>query len=161
METTSAHPEALYKIMIVEDSRELLHVWRILFRTSTHFLLRCHSTGTAAVESVKDGFIPDLLITDYHLGDMKGLQVMDEIKKFAPKLETILVTGNTEDEALIKLASEGKIELFFKPVRFSDLVLKVRNILTLDIVAIQDEAESRAKSSIPIAVPFERFNFRS
>lgn len=111
----------LKKILLVEDSEELLKVWVALFKTMPDYAVKAVSKGSTAIELFEDGFEPDILITDFYLGDCTGIDLIKRLKKYSPQLRSIVVTGNQEDETLKKWARESQIDLLIKPVKFKQL----------------------------------------
>lgn len=109
------------KILFVEDSEDLLKVWLTLFSMNADFLVKGVGRGASALEMVEGGFCPDVLVTDYYLGDCNGVELISKLKPIAPKMKIIVITGNHEDEGLKKMASQGAISLLIKPVRFKQL----------------------------------------
>lgn len=109
------------KVMIIEDSEELVEVWRTLFRATTNYKLRCCLSGQAAREAIHGGFKPNLVITDYYLGDSTGVELFNELKVSLPDTKFVMVTGNHEDEEMLRLHQSGSFPLLLKPVKFDTL----------------------------------------
>lgn len=89
----------------------------------------------AALESFLDARSkPSLLITDYAMGKMNGLELVDRCKAVKPDLKSILISGTAGAE--IMLDSEVKVDRFVgKPYQPSSLAELVRQVLGLDAAA--------------------------
>lgn len=109
------------KLLIVEDAEDLLDVWTSLLGIGDKYTIKAVAQGTTAVEIVESGFHPDLLITDYFLGELTGLELVEKIRHLVDDLEVIVATGNHDNRALTEMADNGDIRLLIKPVRFTDL----------------------------------------
>ncbi|MHA0798505.1 response regulator [Gilvimarinus sp. F26214L] len=117
------------KVLIVEDAEDLLDVWLSLLRLSGKYVVKAVSKGTTAVELVRSGFHPNVLITDFFLGDANGIQVADQVRSICESVGVIVATGNNDNEALAERAEAGEIELLIKPVRFRDLTASIDELL--------------------------------
>ena len=51
-----------------------------------------------------DGERPALLVTDYVMGAMNGLELIEECKKYHPKLRTILLSGTVSESYVHKFS---------------------------------------------------------
>jgi CheY-like chemotaxis protein len=115
-------------VMCVEDSPELRLVWRRLFQAAGYHL-RQFETAQAALASIEADGAPDVLITDYFLPDMNGLDLLREARSRQPGLPGILVTGNREDELGRTVASIERLRYLPKPVKFKVLEQAIGELL--------------------------------
>jgi DNA-binding NtrC family response regulator len=77
---------------------------------------------------------PALLITDYAMGKMNGLELIEKCKAVKPGLKSILISGTAGAE--IVLDSGVKVDRFIgKPYQPSNLADLVRHVLALDPAA--------------------------
>ena len=113
------------RLLVVEDSRDLIQVWRTLFRMSTDYKVKYCLSGAAAKEIMESGFIPDVVLTDYYLGDTNGIDLIDWIKLKIPQVKFIMLTGNHEDEKISKCHQYGCFCLLHKPVKFQMIKRKI------------------------------------
>lgn len=114
------HTFADFKVVVVEDSEDLLVVWRALFRKAKIAARFC-STAKAALSVVEHDFLPDLIMTDFYLPDMTGLELIDVVRSRWTTIDCMLVTGNT-DEPFIQAVRAAGVPLVSKPVRFPALL---------------------------------------
>jgi CheY-like chemotaxis protein len=81
-----------------------------------------------AIRKSKDSF--DLVITDYAMPQMTGVELAQEIRRMGFNMPIILCTGNNEQIALEKVRGSGITELAAKPLNkkeFSHIVQKTIN----------------------------------
>ena len=71
----------------------------------------------------------DLLITDFTMPKMTGLELTSEVKKIIPNLPIILCTGFNANVSEDKIKAAGIDELVLKPVARNDLAVVVRKAL--------------------------------
>jgi CheY-like chemotaxis protein len=71
---------------------------------------------------------PDLLLTDFDMGSMNGLELTEHCRRTLPELKVVLVSGTVEAAAV--LSHPVKINEFLsKPYRPKDLAALVRTLL--------------------------------
>ena len=70
----------------------------------------------------------DVVITDIMLPGMDGLELTDRIKKRF-EIDVIVMTGYSGDYSYEEAISKGASDFVFKPVRFEELLLRLRRVL--------------------------------
>lgn len=70
----------------------------------------------------------DVVITDIMLPGMDGLELTDRIKK-NHEIDVIVMTGYSGDYSYEEAISKGASDFVFKPVRFEELLLRLRRVL--------------------------------
>lgn len=70
----------------------------------------------------------DLLLTDIQMGEMDGLELMDELKRRGIQVPTIVVTGYGDRATLVRLLRRGCVDYLDKPVTPGTLVSKVQSV---------------------------------
>ena len=70
----------------------------------------------------------DVVITDIMLPGMDGLELTDRIKKNYD-IDVIVMTGYSGDYSYEEAISKGASDFVFKPVRFEELLLRLRRVL--------------------------------
>ena len=82
---------AQIQILIVDDEplirKSLYEIMRI-----EGYRVQMAETGEAALGILKKEHI-DVVVTDFQLPKMTGIQLLEEVKRWSPKTEVILVTG--------------------------------------------------------------------
>lgn len=107
------------KLLVVEDSEDLVAVWKILFRESG-FNARFASTGSAALAMVEQGYRPDVVITDYYLPDKTGFEVVEGMRERGIEAQCLMITGN-KDAAFADAARAKGVHILYKPAKFDDI----------------------------------------
>lgn len=117
-------------LYVVDDERPLLDLTSTLLEAEG-FRVICF----ASAESAFDAFAsasrrPDVLITDYAMGLMNGMQLIEACRCIAPEQKTLLVSGTVEPDVFIE--SEIKPDDFLrKPFGALEFIERVRRLLDL------------------------------
>jgi len=86
-----------YKILIVDDDKFLLDMYSVKFEQSG-FEVNASLGSTEAIAKLKDGFLPDVILTDVLMPAMSGFEFLSEIKKggLAKDAKTIILSNMGE-----------------------------------------------------------------
>ena len=113
-------------VFVVDDEPMLLELADIIIK-SMGFEVRTFLDPEIALKE----FIaapPDLVITDYAMGRMNGMDLIRECRRFNPDQKIILVSG-TVDEYVFANAIFRPDRFMAKPYQFSDFSDCIREVL--------------------------------
>jgi CheY-like chemotaxis protein len=117
------------KIMVVDDQEAVLKVTKKILDT-LGYTVSIFSSSREAFEcfsSAPDAF--DLIITDFAMPSMTGMELCAEVKKQRGNMPIILCTGYGEKFTDKDVAKAGFSAWFTKPVSLKNLASTVRNVL--------------------------------
>jgi CheY-like chemotaxis protein len=120
-----------YKILIVEDQREVSRLLRTALETLEHKMevVEIPSGEEAILYSSRNPV--DLLVSDYRLPGMTGIELMVKVRKYHPEMKVILITGQTDPKVRKDVAEAGADAFFIKPVPIADFLDAVERHLGL------------------------------
>lgn len=83
--------------------------------------------GPAALAALAAGQPIDLMITDYSMPEMTGLDLIRQVRITHPTLPVFLLTGYADDQVAQTLVAltDGNGVLLHKPIRLQDLVNRI------------------------------------
>ena len=116
-----------HKILIVDDGKDFREAFRE-FLALFGYQVQEASDGREALDLLRRPHGIALVLLDVHLPGSNGLEVLTEIKKIAPKVSIIFLTGyNAQDiEASVPQGHiQGCIEKTTDPDRMKALIEKV------------------------------------
>jgi DNA-binding response OmpR family regulator len=122
---------ASHRILIVEDQREVSRLLRSALDTLEYKLeiVEIPSGEEAILDSSKNDV--HLLVSDYRLPGMSGIELMKKVRKNHPKAKVILITGQTDPKVRREVAEAGADAFFIKPVLIADFLDSVERHLGL------------------------------
>ncbi len=116
------------RILVVDDEADIRTVLRAFLKAWGYEVIVAES-GPAALERTKDlaGKL-DLLITDFRMPSMNGIELEQQMRSRHPELKVLYMSGDLEE-----LAKNRKFEIaanfIAKPFQSGDLAMKVSDIL--------------------------------
>jgi two-component system NtrC family response regulator len=69
-----------------------------------------------------------MILLDYKMPGMDGMQVLKEVKKINPEIDVIIITAYGTIETAVEAMKEGAIDYITKPVEFDDLLIHVDRV---------------------------------
>ncbi|HEY6552231.1 MAG TPA: sigma-54 dependent transcriptional regulator [Vicinamibacteria bacterium] len=112
-----------YRVLVAEDEATFaLTVGRYLQKRG-HEVKVC-PTGKAALRSLATAEW-DVLLLDLKLPDAEGVDILAQVKKDHPDLQTIIVTGFANVESAIETMRMGAFDYLTKPPNFDELGMRV------------------------------------
>ncbi|MDR4988873.1 MAG: sigma-54 dependent transcriptional regulator [Bacteroidales bacterium] len=141
------------KILVIEDdpvSRTL--VSEILKKSGFQAIVA--KNGPEGIELAANNK-PDLVITDYQMPGMTGVEVLSRLKELNPLLPVIMLTAYGDASLTIKSMQSGAFDFIEKPINPKELVQVVRNGLKASeniYTSEQSDGDQRRKKDENIMV---------
>jgi DNA-binding NtrC family response regulator len=117
------------KILVVDDED--------IIRESLSYILNKEkydvdeaANGKIAFDMLKDKSY-DLVITDLEMPEMKGIELLEEIKKLNVQTNTIVITAYGSVDTAIAALRSGASDYILKPVEFDELLIKVKKLFEI------------------------------
>ena len=115
------------KIVVVDDDETLISTLKTLFYMEEFSNAEFFTDPKLALCYLKDN-VPDLVISDFMMPVMNGLEFLSEVNKLYPEVSKILLTGYADKENAIRAINEvGLYKYITKPWENDDLILNVKN----------------------------------
>ncbi|MFA5861960.1 MAG: response regulator [Candidatus Thermoplasmatota archaeon] len=117
-------------VLLVDDELDIRDSLKLLLEAGIENIeVATAESGAIALDTLSHRTI-DLIITDYKMPGMNGLEFLGHAQKIAPKVPRILVTAFPDLEIAIKAINEAGIENFFtKPFEPDQVLGVVRELL--------------------------------
>ncbi len=114
-------------IVVVDDEKIVTSAFKTLLKVEGFSNAYFFNNPEEALEFLKSN-TPDLVISDFLMPEMNGLEFLSEVKKMYPEVSKILLTGYADKENAIRAINEvGLYRYIEKPWDNDDLILNIRN----------------------------------
>ena len=112
------------RLLLVDDEESFVNV--LLKRlTKRHIHVTPALNGTEALQHMRHGDF-DVAMLDLKMEGMDGIEVLKILRKMAPELPVIMLTGHGCQISAQDALANGAFDYLSKPYDFEDLLLKIR-----------------------------------
>jgi response regulator of citrate/malate metabolism len=133
------------QVMIIEDDETAIKIYERFTQKIDGFqVVATTSTGKQALELI-NVFTPDLILLDVFLPDIKGTDLLWEIRKQLRSVDIILITADNDVETVSEAIRGGAFSYLMKPImidKFLETLEKYKEtrlaLLTLTTVGQDD-----------------------
>jgi DNA-binding NtrC family response regulator len=115
------------KILIAEDEkiqRDLLEG----FLEKEGFSVEAVGNGREVLQRLQEDFF-DIVLVDYKMPELDGLQTLREIRKLYPDLPLIMMTAYGTVETAVASMKEGALDYLTKPIDLDELLLMLQKVI--------------------------------
>jgi two-component system, response regulator, stage 0 sporulation protein F len=132
-------------VLLVDDQRDIVRLLHSSLQTLGHELdiIDAPSGEEALLEASLRKI--DLLIADYLLPGISGVELMRKIRARNPTLKVIFITGMTERKARTEMLNAGAVAMFDKPIPLADFLDAVERSLGLVRTIFPPESSREAE----------------
>ena len=117
------------KIFIIEDETSIIQLVQHNLKKNG-FVVSSSENGNDGLKELKK-FQPDLLLLDWMLPDLSGIEICKNIRKdnSFKNLPVIMLTAKGEEEDKIKGLDSGVDDYLTKPFSFNELMARIKAVL--------------------------------
>lgn len=150
-------------VLILDDDADFNSLLTDIFEQAD-YIVSSLEDPTEAIEVFRNTEY-DLVVTDFRMPEMSGIEFMKAIKKIKPEVPIIMVSGYLENDTIRELISEGVGGVFLKPLNIFSLLERTSELIAEAKRASEsaDGAQENRESTASRTGEFSRpgFDFRS
>jgi len=121
-----------YLIFVVEDNKLYNQLIVGHLSKSGYANVKSFTSGKECIDAIKNKEVPNIVIQDYFMNDMNGIEVFQKIKKLVPKTEFIFLTANENVEVAVSTMRLGAYDYVIKDsVALDKVVNKIQKIIKI------------------------------
>jgi len=80
----------------------------------------------------------DIVITDIEMPEMRGVELLDRIRRETPEALVVIITAFGSIETAVAALRKGAADYVLKPINFDDLLHRVKKLLEFRAVSIEN-----------------------
>jgi two-component system, NtrC family, response regulator AlgB len=136
------------KLLIVDDERNIRRSLTTFFESLGHEV-RAAENGTQAVALLAETQF-DLVLTDFKMAEMTGLELLREIKRRSPESLVILMTAYATVENAVEAMKSGAYDYVTKPFSLEQIQHTVDRALHVGLLTAENRALRGAIDEEPL-----------
>ena len=114
-----------FKVLLVDDELEFLETL-VKRLTKRGLNITMASSGEEALAVIREKKF-DVSVLDVRMPGMDGIETLREMKKIAPLMEVIMLTGHASVEVAIEGKELGAFDYLMKPMDIDELFYKLQD----------------------------------
>lgn len=124
------------KILVVDDEQ--------IIRESLSFILKQEGFTVDEASNGKEALAKHeidpytLIITDIEMPEMKGVELLKQIRTRTPEAMVVIITAFGSVETAIQALREGAADYLLKPINFDDLLYRVKKLLEYRALVLEN-----------------------
>ena len=121
------------KILVIDDVASMRHVTKSILLIADYTNVKQAKDGEEALGVLQNEAF-DLIICDWEMPNMSGLELLIEIKKNEKIKDTpfLMLTSNTDESKVDIALKKGANDYVIKPIQPSILLEKINNCLSIN-----------------------------
>ncbi len=126
------------KIVVVDDEADICFLLK-RFLSKNDFIVETAQNGKdglALIESIS----PDLVMTDFRLGDITGTELLTTIKSKRPNVPVLIITGYSDIKVAVNVMKLGAYDYITKPLFPDEILVTVKKAIA-DAEASENEQQ--------------------
>jgi len=116
-----------YKILIVDDEPTILESGKMILEDEGYKVMTA-SNGRKAIDILETNSI-QLVLTDFKMPNLNGLQLLKWIRKFDPDLPVFMITSYVNRSIQGIARRIGAREFMLKPIDYSELIERIEETI--------------------------------
>jgi DNA-binding NtrC family response regulator len=124
------------RILVVDDEQ--------IIRESLSFILKKEGYTVEEATNGRDALDKhashsyDIIITDIEMPEMRGVELLRQIRQRTPQTLVVIVTAFGSVETAVQALREGAADYILKPINFDDLLYRVKKLCDYHALAIEN-----------------------
>ena len=117
----------MQRILVIDDDTDICLLLR-RFLTKNNYEVAIAHDGNSGLTLLQE-FRPDLVMTDFRLGDMDGGTILSKIKEKFPSIPVLIITGYSDIKIAVNVMKLGAYDYITKPLFPDEILLTIKKAL--------------------------------
>lgn len=126
------------QILLIDDDADLVELFADML-SHDGFEVQTAQTFQAAIELIRNGYVPDAMVVDFWIGNEDPTAFLDAVRADYPEIPFLVISGGRDALSLEMTQAvadiSGAIVFLQKPFRRAELTGALTNVLAADKTA--------------------------
>jgi DNA-binding response OmpR family regulator len=114
-------------IFFIDDSPMITQFLTIFFEKN--YNVYSYHNPLDAIEDIKNGLYPDIVVTDFDMPELNGLEFIKAVRQAACYIPVIVVSGMRESKYRLNCLEAGADDFMAKPFHPAELEIRINKLL--------------------------------
>jgi DNA-binding NtrC family response regulator len=116
------------RVFLIDDDEDILRLYSLVFELNGLTVVGSANNGKKAIEMLQDSIAkPDVIIIDYHMPIMNGIDTAKIISKINDSYKIVMISA---DPSVKEIANSNGITKFYeKPHNIQELCQKIKDFI--------------------------------
>lgn len=115
------------KLLVIDDNPDFAESMRALLQIRG-YEVRCYFSGQDFLRQVHAVSDDDVIITDYYLPDVNGIELVKQARAQRPRVAAILLTGSRENGIAKAARDVADCRVEYKPLDYDSLERSIQQV---------------------------------
>ena len=140
--TPVEHEPAGINILVVDDSISMRHFLHQEL-TKEGFLVCTAENGRNALEIIKNGNIPNLILSDVYMPEMSGIELCEALhgNPLYRAIPFVVMSTENDSDNMRQMRQHGAAAFIIKPFNIEQLIMTLNKIFSYEFLLLQKENE--------------------
>jgi two-component system response regulator HydG len=117
----------MHKILVIDDDKDICALLARFLEKNRYKVQTC-SNGSEGIKEVKSNDY-DLILCDYRLPDITGIELLQKIKLLSPSISVIIITGYSDVKTAVATLRHGASDYVTKPIYPDELLVTIKETI--------------------------------
>ncbi len=124
------------RILVVDDEEIIRESLTFVLKKEGYIVQEAENGQVAYNKLLEDTY--DMVITDLEMPEMKGIELVEEIKKLNIQTSVIIITAFGSLDTAISALRNGASDYLLKPIEFDELLIKIRRLFDVKNLMLEN-----------------------
>ncbi len=130
----------MHKILVIDDDMDICHLLKKFLSKNNYEVMTAHN-GEMGLK-ILDDMQPDLVMTDFRLGDMDGSEVITAIKSRMPHVPILVITGYSDIRIAVNVMKLGALDYITKPLLPQEILMTIQRAIVVSSFSNKEQSSS-------------------
>lgn len=88
------------KIVIIDDNKDICDLLKFKLAEEGYKHIYIYDNPILLIEDIKKGFYPSIIITDYQMPWLNGVELLQIVKELYPAVKSLIITADNKENIL-------------------------------------------------------------
>jgi two-component system, cell cycle response regulator len=126
--TDDRRRRSAYTLLIVDDEKPNLDA--LVSILSQYYQVEAFQSAEQALEAIRNGPAPDLVLTDQRMPGMTGVELLEQVQELYPDTVRLILSGYTDPPDVLEAINRGHVQQYLtKPWHAPELLVNIAHAL--------------------------------